>query len=202
MIEAQLMRAKKKPSVLVSYPPVEVAGATAVQDQGSLMLNLARIANSGAVVAQDATFGRCMSFNNTPGFISPAVKFDNSQPIIISFDVYIKARTNAVLITHVTWNSGGPSFGIQAIPDGRLQVYFNGGQRIWSTVVPLNTIAKVKLTIIDRVVSLYLDDVLQGTYTTPVWTEPSYPLGIGSAYEGTAGGFNGLIRNLVISQTA
>lgn len=185
----------------MSIPPIEAAGSITAQDQGSLKLNLTRIGGSGAVVAQDATFGRCLSFNNTPGFITPAVKFDNTKPIIITMDILIRSRTNAVLITHVTWNSGGPSFGIQAITDGRLQVYFNGGQRIWSTVVPLNTIAKVKLTIINQVVSLYLNDVLQGTYNAPAWTEPNYPIGLGSAFEGYAGGYDGLIRNLVITQT-
>lgn len=202
MIEALLLKAVRPASdKLVDYALTEPAGSTALKDQGQLRLNLSPVAGgSTAAVYDHPTFGKCIQCNGTAGLATAATDFGGRTVYSVNFDYMVTSRSNAVLITHVSWYSGGASFGIMALTDGRLQLYFNGGQRIYSTAIALNVATNVRIVVNGNAISLYVNGTLVGTYTGSTRTEPLYRIGIGSAYEDSNGAFYGYIKNIWIKE--
>lgn len=202
MIEALLLKANAVVSdKLVDYMLTEAAGSVTVKDYGQLGLNLSRVAaGSTAAVYDHPTFGKCIQCNGTAGLATAATNFGGRTVYSVNFDYMVTSRSNAVLMTHVSWYSGGASFGIMTLTDGRLQLYFNGGQRIYSTAIALNTPTNVRIVVNDNAISMYVNGVLVGSYTGSARTEPSYRIGIGSAYEDSNGAFYGYIKNIWIKE--
>lgn len=198
MLETLLPGWKPTGFGLLNILPTDADDSITVKDQGTLNLNLTRAPGSAAKVLTDANFGKCMSFTGVGGFMSPAVALPINTDFTLSMDVRTRDRRDAVLVTHVTWTSGGTSFGIMLLTDGRVQVYISGAQRLWSSAVPLNTTVNIKLVCVNKVFTLYLNGVAQGSsVSVPGFNEQAYRIGVGSAFEGN-NGFNGMIKNLLI----
>lgn len=183
----------------LNVQPINIAGSVVLNDTGIKGLTFNRL-GSTAVVEDHPTFGRCVHFSGAGGFTSQNVIMDIANNFTLTMDIVVAARSDAILITHVSWNSGGTSIGLMCLANGRLQLYISGAQRIIPTnVIPLNTPTNIKLTNVNKVFTLYIDNVAVGTSTVTGFAEQNYPIGLGVAFEGNAP-FNGYIKNVKIVQ--
>lgn len=198
MIES-LISSRPVSSALVDIRPIEADGAITATDLGKLGLNLTRVSGSQSKVTTTPEFGKCLYFDGAnAGFLSPYTTFNNAKPLTVSLDIRMIAVREMMIMTHVTWNSGGSSFGIYMLSDGRIQLYFNGGQRVWSSALVANTNYTIKVTIVGSTISLYVNGVLQGSYTAASYTENNWPIGLGSTWESMFRPFYGYMKNLLI----
>lgn len=203
MLESNLLAKKRYSSdAVIFYPPVDASDSITVRDIGKRGLNLRRLGASMSKVVTHSTFGQAMYFDGTTGgFVSDNVNLYSSAQITISMELYMDARSNAVIFTNVSWGgSDASSLGLMTLNDGRLQLFFMGAQRLWTTVTPLNATVKIKITISGSTIAMYMNDVLQGSYTATGTPGQLKPLGLGTNYENNSSPFRGYIKNFTVQE--